>query len=382
MDIRDFARNPSRFFWLLHLGGWAVWGVFGKYLVTQMLGAAPPHYAIYVAIITLLGMLFTLPLRYLFRHVWDSPLWLRALAFVVGSYAVAYGWFRARYFVYSTWFEFDTELNRWLEGLGPAAELYHKISFYEGQLQSWVIVLAWSALYVGIKYYRVFHEMRADALRSAAMAHEAQLKMLRYQLNPHFLFNTLNAISTLVLEQQTDAANRMVTRLSSFLRYSLDNDPMQQVTLQQEIEALKLYLDIEKVRFEDRLRLEFDLEDAACCALIPSLLLQPLVENAIKYAIAQSEDGGRLRIAARVFAGELLIEVADDGPGVTLVDGEIPSARGVGLRNTRERLQAIYGRRHSFVLTATVPHGLTVNIRIPCCQKEVSGGQAENPHRR
>jgi len=197
------------------------------------------------------------------------------------------------------------------------------------------------------------------------MAHEAQLKMLRYQLNPHFLFNTLNAISTLILEQQTELANRMVTRLSSFLRYSLDNDPMQKISLQQELAALQLYLDIEKVRFEDHLNLHIDIPDEAQEAMIPSLLLQPLVENAIKYGIARSEEDGNLRIAARVFAGDLLIELSDDGPGVELVDGEIPDAKGVGLRNTRERLHELYGSQHSFRLSKTEPHGLTINIRIP-----------------
>ena len=197
------------------------------------------------------------------------------------------------------------------------------------------------------------------------MAHEAQLKMLRYQLNPHFLFNTLNAISTLILEQATDDANRMVTRLSSFLRHSLDNDPMKMVTLEQELRALKLYLDIEKVRFEERLQLEIDVEDEARRALIPSLLLQPLIENAIKYGIAQSVDGGCLKIAARVFAGDLLLELSDDGPGVELVDGQIPGANGVGLRNTRERLEELYGTHHSFRLSETEPHGLTIRIRIP-----------------
>jgi LytS/YehU family sensor histidine kinase len=226
-------------------------------------------------------------------------------------------------------------------------------------------MLAWSALYFAVKYYQVFQEVQKSALKSAAMAHEAQLKMLRYQLNPHFLFNTLNAISTLILEKQTEDANRMVTRLSSFLRHSLDNDPMQKVTLNQELAALKLYLDIEKVRFEERLRLEDDVEPEASNALIPSLLLQPLVENAIKYGIARSEEGGRLRIAAKVFAGDLLIELSDDGPGVKLVDGEIPDANGVGLRNTRERLSELYGEHHSFRLSETDPHGLTISIRIP-----------------
>ncbi len=189
--------------------------------------------------------------------------------------------------------------------------------------------------------------------------------MLRYQLNPHFLFNTLNAISTLVLERDTELANRMVTRLSKFLRFSLDNDPMQKITLDEELEAIGLYLGIEKVRFEERLRLEEDIEPEARQALIPSLLLQPLVENAVKYGIARSEEGGTLRIAARVFAGDLLLELSDDGPGVELVDGQLPGADGVGLRNTRERLRELYGARQSVRLSRTVPHGLTVSIRIP-----------------
>jgi LytS/YehU family sensor histidine kinase len=229
----------------------------------------------------------------------------------------------------------------------------------------WLPMLVWSFLYFVIKYYQIFQEVQKSALKSAAMAHEAQLKMLRYQLNPHFLFNTLNAISTLVLENQTADANRMVTRLSSFLRHSLDNDPMQKVTLDQELAALKLYLDIEKVRFEDRLNLELNIEEKASDALIPSLLLQPLVENAIKYGIARSEEGGQLRIAAKVFAGDLLIELSDDGPGVELVDGRIPNANGVGLRNTQERLAELYRSSHSFRLSETEPHGLTINIRIP-----------------
>jgi LytS/YehU family sensor histidine kinase len=169
----------------------------------------------------------------------------------------------------------------------------------------------------------------------------------------------------LILEKDNELANRMVTRLSSFLRYSLDNDPMQRITLQQELAALQLYLDIEKVRFEDRLNLELDISDDARQAMIPSLLLQPLVENAIKYGIARSEEGGTLRIAAKVFAGDLLMQLSDDGPGCELEGGQIPAAKGVGLRNTRERLAELYGTEHGFRLSKTAPHGLTISIRIP-----------------
>ena len=157
-------------------------------------------------------------------------------------------------------------------------------------------MLLWSGLYFGIKYYETLQHQREATLKAAALAQEAQLKMLRYQLNPHFLFNTLNAISTLILDDQTKSRTWRSTRLSDFLRYTLDQDPMKKVTLRQEVDALKLYLEIEKLRFGDRLQLEFDIEDAATRALVPSLLLQPLIENAIKYAVAPREEGGRLRI--------------------------------------------------------------------------------------
>ena len=369
MKVPEFLREPRYQFWLLHVGGWALWGALGKYAYTAYLaedGGVAPGYALYVTVITLIAILLSLPLRYLYRYVWDRPLWLRVVAFAGGSFAAAWLWFASRSFIYSRWFEEAKEMKEWVEQLGPkAAEMFEKFYFHESIIAAWIVMLAWSTLYFAIKYARVFREVRESALKAASMAHEAQLKMLRYQLNPHFLFNTLNAISTLVLEHNTEAANRMVTKLSSFLRYSLDNDPMQRITLRQELEALKLYLDIEKVRFEDRLQLDLDIEPGAETALIPSLLLQPLVENAIKHGIAHVESNGMLRIAARVFAGELLLELSDNGPGVELANGEI-NARGVGLRNTRERLHELYGTAHSFRLSKVQPHGLGINIRIPC----------------
>ncbi len=356
MNQPAFIDNPRRAFWLLHLGGWLVWGLF-KYSAVAVLEQAPPNYPAYVLLIAILGGLLTLALRYLYRAVWNRPLWWRILLTVAVTAAATWVWIELRQLIFSAWFQPERKemQEEWLVRL-----------FYLGFFQSeWVTILAWSVLYYGIKYYRIFQEVREAGLKAATMAHEAQLKMLRYQLNPHFLFNTLNAISTLILEQQTEVANRMVSRLSSFLRYSLDNDPMQKITLQQELGALELYLDIEKVRFEDRLSIDLDVSGEARGALIPSLLLQPLVENAIKYGIARLESGGVIRIAARVFAGDLLIEISDNGPGTELVNGQIPDARGVGVRNTRERLAELYGNQHSFRLSHAQPQGLTVNIRIP-----------------
>ena len=365
--IRSLLKDQNRLFWTLHLGGWLAWGLVGKYAYTSAMlrDDTPPNYFTYVMTITAIGAVLSLGLRYVYRRFMGRPVWAQVAALLAGSAGAGYLWMRSRSYIYMSWVESKEEMATWMEKMGDVAEIYQKFTFVDTWLSAWTVLLAWSVLYFLIKYYQVFQEVQKSALKSAAMAHEAQLKMLRYQLNPHFLFNTLNAISTLILEQETRAANHMVTRLSSFLRHSLDNDPMQKVTLEQELAALKLYLDIEKVRFEDRLTLELDIPQEAASAQIPSLLLQPLVENAIKYGIARSEDGGRLRIAARVFAGDLLLELSDDGPGVKLVNGQIPDASGVGLRNTRERLAELYGSRHSFRLSQTDPHGLTVNIRIP-----------------
>lgn len=366
MKFDALLNNHSKLFWWLHIGGWTFWGVFVKYLyTTEVLNEEIPRYHIYVAIITVIGALISLVLRYLYRWSLTRPFWVQMVAFFGGTSAAAWLWMKSRSYIFMTYVEDDESFSDWTKKLGDAAEIYESVAYFSTFTSAWTVMAAWSVLYFGIKYHRKFQEVNESALKSAAMAHEAQLKMLRYQLNPHFLFNTLNAISTLILEQDTELANRMVTKLSRFLRFSLDNDPLQKITLQEELEAIGLYLDIEKVRFEDRLRLEEDIEANARRALIPSLLLQPLVENAIKYGIARSEDGGTLRISARVFGGELLLELSDDGPGCEVVDGAISGAEGVGLRNTRERLQELYGDRHGFRLSNTDPHGLTINIRIP-----------------
>ncbi len=205
---------------------------------------------------------------------------------------------------------------------------------------------------------------KQKSLTAQNKAHEAQIKMLRYQLNPHFLFNTLNAISTLVLLQESETANQMLSRLSDFLRYSLYKDPIHKVALSQEIYAASLYLEIEKVRFAERLSIEYDIASNTADALVPSLILQPLIENAIKYAVARSVTGGLIAIRARKFGHDLLIEVADNGPGMPQ-QTEQKEHSGVGLVNTRERLAALYDRNFSLVLTDNQPQGVKVNIRIP-----------------
>jgi sensor histidine kinase YesM len=228
---------------------------------------------------------------------------------------------------------------------------------------------AWSALYYAINFFLQVEEQADRLERLEAQATSAQLAMLRYQLNPHFLFNTLNSISTLVLLKQTEPANAMLTRLSSFLRHTLVTHPGGKVTVAQEVETLKLYLDIERMRFEDRLRTVFRIDPAATDAMIPSLLLQPLVENAIKYGVSTQEEGARISLTAQAIGSRLRLTVADTGPGLQgrslTPAADNPQSTGVGLSNIRNRLAQAYGDDHRFDIETPPEGGFTVTIEIP-----------------
>ena len=350
MNLDRLRGNRNLLFWALHTLGWAAYGV------AQFVGSAvygkEPGYVQVIAIASVAGFLLSAPLRWLYRRLWNAG----PRAMLVGSsitcWVVALAW-RA---IMNT---------AYLRIVKPDWAMEHApqpLEIFVGTLSSMALLLCWTGLYYGVKFYERLQLEREATLRQSALAQEAQLKMLRYQLNPHFLFNTLNAISTLVLDGQNRTANLAVSRLSEFLRYTLDQDPMKKVTLRQELDALNLYLGIEKLRFGDRLRLEFDVDERAETALVPSLLLQPLVENAMKYAIAPREQGGSVTIIAGIEGGGLRLAVVDDGPG--LPPAVASNGRGVGLRNTRERLKVLYGDSHSIEVADASP-GLSVEMRLP-----------------
>ena len=356
MDNQSFFQNKRYLFWTLQLAGWSGWGV-SFYLGVMVWGEPPEYYSLYLSIISSIGVVLTLGLRSLYHYMWNSHAVRRIFAILAASYVAGLVWMGSRAVIYRGLFG-DAKNKH-------ADKEWELFSYFDGAMSAFWVMLVWSGLYFGIKYYLLLQEEKQRGLKIAAMAHQSQLRMLQYQLNPHFLFNTLNAISTLVLDKDTELANSMVTRLSRFLRYTLDSDPMEKVTVTEEIEAIKLYLDIEKVRFDERLRLHFDISPEAETALVPSLLLQPLVENAIKYAISQSRHGGSIGISAKLSDDQLLLEVADDGPGMDLKYGRLPKGGGVGVSNCRERLKTLYGDQQSFRLGTTDPHGLTISILLP-----------------
>jgi len=349
MPALDLLRsNRNALFWTLHAAGWAA------YAISQYFGALlyekPLSYQQVIAVAAVAGFVLSMPMRYIYRRLWGLPPAKAVLGVLVTCYVTALA--------------LRTAINiSYRQLVEPQWQFKTLFEFAQGALSTMYLLLCWSALYFGIKYYETLQAQREAALRSAALAQEAQLKMLRYQLNPHFLFNTLNAISTLILDNQNRIANHAVLRLSEFLRYTLDQDPVKKVTLRQEIEALNLYLNTERLRFGERLRLEYAVDEPALEALVPSLLLQPLIENAVKYAISPREEGGCIRIEGRVRGAMLEIAVIDDGPGVP--DGRASSeGRGVGLRNTRERLAVLYGDRHRFAILNSHP-GARMEIGFP-----------------
>jgi signal transduction histidine kinase len=348
--LRSLLVDRRRFYWTLNVAGWT------GYVTTAYLGAMahekPDSYLAVIGATALMGFLLTIPMRAAYHRMWaSSPLRLMLGALVV-CYVLALGW---------VWFENILYWDWVKKGWRPQDWFTH----FSGVMGSFYILLCWSGLYFGIKYYQQLQQQTEQTLKATAAAHQAQLKMLRYQLNPHFLFNTLNAISTLILDRQNETANQAVTRLSDFLRYSLDNDPMKRVTLRSELEALDLYLEIEKVRFGDRLQIRREVESAALDALVPSLILQPLIENAIKYAVTPREEGGTIRISAKAHQGKLLFTIADDGPGLKNGVTQPGKSSGVGLKNTRERLKQLYGDQQAFTLAPNVPSGLAITINIP-----------------
>ncbi len=354
MQLQRFKDNRNVQFLVLNAFGWAGYGL--AHLVSVFYAGKPPAYYSAIAVLSVWGFVITYPLRFIYRRVWDSNLVVRIIVVLAASYICSLLWVPLRSVLH--WYTLGNyDLTNWR-------------SLFWGVSYTHYVFISWSCLYFGIKFYQGMQEASQRALKATSLAHEAQLKMLRYQLNPHFLFNTLNAISTLNLNDQKERVDEMIVRLSEFLRYSLDNDPLQKVTLEKEITTLELYLGIEKVRFADRLNLDFQVEEQAKSALVPSLILQPLVENSVKYAIAKSEDGGTIRLRAKVFANELLLELRDTGPGVDLINGELAPGRGVGIRNTRERLKELYGDRHSFNISnlessGNQAAGLQISIRLP-----------------
>ena len=353
LQPRPFFKDKNRAFWIMQSAGWG--GYFMLRTLSGIANAMGWSYVLHTALLTATGYSVTLLMAAAFRRLIRArPLitWIGSILIVMVA--------AAAFSVIET----SSHATFISPGAGPEG-----VRFLGAILLTVTLLIAWAALYYGINFYLLLEEQTDQLERLEHQASSAQLAMLRYQLNPHFLFNTLNSISTLVLLRQTERANAMLSRLSSFLRYTLVNEPTGTVTLAQEVETLKLYLEIEKMRFEDRMRPRFEIDSSVERARLPSLLLQPLVENAIKYAVTPQEEGADIAVEGRRVIDRVLITVSDTGPGVD-PGGARSTSTGVGLANIRDRLAQAYGENHRFEAETIIagpdkPGGFRVLIDIP-----------------
>ena len=250
--------------------------------------------------------------------------------------------------------------------------------FYEGQALSnapersiFAIMLYFNLLTCGaiiavahaFNFYKELRERELKASQLQAQLAQAQLQALKMQLHPHFLFNTLHTISMLNLKDPK-AANRMITRLSDLLRMALDNVGAQEVSLKQELAFLERYLEIEQIRFQDRLTVKMEIDPQTLDARVPNLILQPIVENAIRHGIAAQEQDGRIELCAHRLNGSLELKVRDNGPGLS-AEASTHLNSGIGLTNTRKRLDQLYGAQGRVELSNASGGGLEVAITLP-----------------
>lgn len=348
-------------FWFCQITGWAGYSLVTFLSITLVEGNVSWLHIGHISLSAVLGILTSWPLRPLYRSTFGFSLLKRVFIASTALVVLSALWTILRIVVFA-----------WIIGEPP---IWHEFNYWF--FGSLFVYLSWTVLYYGIRYYELLtleHQKlleesarkQEEQLRRAqaeSLAREAQLQMLRYQLNPHFLFNTLNAVNALVRLGENDKAREMIQLLSNFLRHSLQQEGTENVTLEEELESLMLYLDIEKTRFGERLSLDFDIAPEARRALVPSLVLQPIIENSMKHAIANSPEGGTVGLRARVLQDELCLEVTDTGPGTGTPSGG--DGRGIGLRNTLDRLETLYDSRYLFEMGENAGRGFSVRICFP-----------------
>lgn len=338
-------------FWALQIAGWFFYWLMISITFVPMLAPGRSVLALFQLkfVRALFGFLLTALLRLVYRRFGGS-LSISVIPFLAIFGSVIFG---------CAWI-FAMTFYAWLTS--PDFEMADALAnFPRNALDYSSTILAWSALYFLAKYWQKSQAESENALRLQALANKAQLEMLRYQLNPHFLFNALNSIRASV-DEDKDRAVRMITQLSEFLRYSLLGGSAKKIPLSEEIEALRNYLAIEKIRFEDKLLVEFDIEAKAEKAEVPCFLLNPLIENAIKHGRQAGAEALEIRISARIGKGRLVLEVVNSGRLQTEGNGT-----GIGLKNVKERLANLYGKNDLFELREENGF-VTARIEIPAAE--------------
>jgi signal transduction histidine kinase len=363
--MRQDAGHPARpspnltamrvSFWRLQLLGWAA---FWLAMSFSRVGRFPLIYMMASKLVmALIGLAVTgWMLRPFLRHLDKASLARTIMGAAIASYVAAGFWTALHGFL-------DISLQRAF--LNPNLRLTGFWQLFGGTLYDAFILLAWSTMYLGARHQLAHQRERERALRAEALAQATRLESLRAKLSPHFLFNALNAVSTLVLDGHRDDAARAIALIGDVLRSTLRQPEGDDVTVDEELTLVRQYLAIEQIRLGPRLRAEVRENPAASMGLVPFLLLQPLVENAVRHAAAEREQGGQVMVAAERQEGRLRLTVDDDGPGLSDSTGPTGARTRIGMASTRERLDIRFGSDHRFLLERSPLGGLRVLVDLP-----------------
>ncbi|MGE7137835.1 sensor histidine kinase [Luteibacter sp. NPDC031894] len=351
---RQAAEPRHQTFWLFQLGGWIV------YCAVSALGALPYRNSrpivLYFVATAAAGGIASLPLRALCRWLMARvSSWAKIIAVTFAAcYGLGFACSLTGAFIEARLGHLPPSVSSWRAML---------LVSFSNALSPTIVLVAWSGIYYGVRHWQETRRREQRLLLTESLAREAELRALRYQITPHFLFNTLNGISTLVGEGEVQPARRMIALLADFLRATLEPGDDGDVSIEEELQQVRRYLAIEQVRLGDRMTVRIACAPEARDVPIPHLLLQPLVENAIRHGIAPRLDGGVLTLSIAMDVGVVHIDVHDSGSGSERRDAVFQD--GVGLTNTRERLAARYGAAHRFSAGPDPDRGWRVAIDIP-----------------
>lgn len=364
-------QQDARQYWMFQIAGWSAMALLSYLSLTVWYNPGQWNPVLHTLLQSMLGLLVSHPLRWVASWSWNFSLWRRVGINSAAVLAATIVWTLLRIYTFT-----------WLTG-EPIP-----ISDWGGWIFASVIVFgAWEFCYHALKYYRHWnteHQLAVEAQNTALRANEvaqretlrrleaeklfrdAQLRMLKYQLNPHFLFNALNSVSSLVRRGDGAGATDMLAQIGDFLRLTLESSDEVQHTLDEELKALELYLGIEKVRFGNRLQTVFNVDPDARDVAVPSLLLQPLFENSVKFAVGRSMNPTTISLDVHLDDDRLHVSVRDDGPGMDDREGnQSAEGQGIGLLNVRQRLSSVHGENFTMEYGDGEPQGFRVELSFP-----------------
>lgn len=358
-DMLPPATPGPRMAALSIIGFWLVYFVLATARSAVSMMPAQDEMLVRRIVVTLVAMGLTWLLYLLLNRVGEQRTGrLLRIAFAA-SVPLAFAYATVNYIAFYG-FPISTHM---FDGMDPYAMKEGPLAIIAASALEWYFFIAsWAVMWVAMLYAARVRRVEREAANYARAAQDAELRALRYQVNPHFLFNTLNSLSSLVMRDRSDEAEQMILNLSTFFRASLTREATEHVTLAEELKLQLLYLDIEKVRFPERLIVKVLVPDALMDALVPALILQPLVENAIKYGVSRSQRPVTVTIAAEALGEQLELWVRDDGE--TAVTG-VEAGCGVGLGNVSARLKATYGDAAQCIAGRPSAGGWLVRLTMP-----------------